>query len=274
MEQFNFDEIKDVLDIVPLTKLSFNYLNRHEISRNENDKIINDLINYMNWNPQIFRDINHGSGKLRKLVVEVLNKKNQTLIEKLYIKLKELGYNSKSELILIIRVLDVYMSNKISWEDTLEYLSGMLYGKVIRNDKNSFLITSDYGNTQITQISSDYNLEVAPFGERKNSCHYETTIALSKHSNMYGGYFDIPREFKGFFDHSVVIDEEKNIVYDFANNISISLSYFQKIYPNLSFIIKGSDFISLNEKVKDYYGEKLYMYHLEEIRRTRTNGTI
>lgn len=206
--------------------------------------------------------------KKYKLIFHMIFGKFDKNVQKQFLKLlRKYNYNSSLDLLELMTFILDYHNGEVSLEHLKRSLELLTTVKNIDCGRTSRIIAdTEHGNIPFSfadeclDIPDSSNLAVG-------KCHFLVSDYLKNFPNLYGAYYYIPGYFDGVIDHSVMIDYDTKVVYDLSHNITLPLDYFGKYYNNLSFTISGEDFCKLSDKVKDEYGYKLYMHHLEEVKR-------
>lgn len=205
----------------------------------------------------------NNDAKFRIILSFILNSNNPSLIETLFNFLKENGYRFNSEIILSIQSIDDYQSNLIKQE----LLKATLLSYFILRDytilDSEFILHTLYGKINIASACNALGLDEISPDHRQGFCHSLTSLIIAKHTYLFGAYYHLPLLFKGYFEHSVIIDNEKNMVYDLANNCAISLNTWENIFGNPTFAINGKDFLYLNDAYKDKNGKDINTAYIE-----------
>ena len=74
-------------------------------------------------------------------------------------------------------------------------------------------------------------------------------------------------EFKGYMEHSVIIDLNKNVVLDFAHNIMVPLKIWFKFLGEPNLLIDGKSYQELVKQAKGELDVDLNICLLEQVRR-------
>lgn len=240
------------------------YTERQEKSKNDNEKIAKEILS----NFSMLVDLNipnnlSDTNKLNYLITLILNSEDPSYIKKLYTLLNYYKYNSNCELLKAMIKTDYLLNMEISFKEYELLVKGISITNPYMRSDVAVSIDTAYGRTDLFKI----NL-IEP-DARRGFCHDITSDVLRNRPNLYGAYYYIPMEFKGALEHSVIICKEKNLVYDFANNIAVPLPIWTRYYGEPSILIKGDTFIELDKKCQDNLGFCLTTWHLEETKRTR-----
>lgn len=203
------------------------------------------------------------TNKISYLITLLINSNNPNHIKLLFDILNKHGYNVNCELLKTMIKTDYLFNEEIDFNEYELLVKGLSITNPDKQNDVTLSINTMYGRTNLQKISS-----IDP-DDRRGFCHDVTSDVLRCNPNLYGAYYYIPREFKGTLEHSVVIDSDKKLVYDYANNIAVPLSIWVKYYGNPSILIKGDTFIELDKKCQNNLGFYLTTWHLEETKRTR-----
>lgn len=263
-------QINKTLDEHPIIELINDYYRKQEKNDIENSKVIQEFLS-----PLIFGSITDekvrqkAAQTFRLSLIDAFYSLSPELQLNLLKRLNDFHYRKQCELILLIKFSDLLLLNQIDENSFNKLLFGLTSIKYAQITSSGIYVATDFGNGILKSASQQLGIGELYFPNRTGNCHNETTRILNKFPNLYGAYYYIPFEFAGYFDHSVIIDPKHNQVLDFANNIAIPLSLYQKYYPNYSFIIKGEDFIKIQEATFDHIGLKIGISTFEGIRRIR-----
>lgn len=260
---FSFEEIKEVLDKHSYKELIEDYRLRQRYNSFKNDEITEDVITLLPISSYLLPFDIHDSLSLYIAGLRFRNDfKKLEIINEI---LDKYHYNYTQELLVLSQYIDQLQTGDYSIE-LFNYLAkGLLSIESITQIENDFLLDTNYGRIKITNQITDVEKS-----ERRGLCHDVTSDFLNQtDDNYYGAYYYVPLAFKGYIEHSVVIDSDNNLVLDLANNNKIDYSVWNKLYPNCSFIISSKDFNKLNNQMLDYYDIPLQTAILEEVRRIR-----
>ncbi len=185
--------------------------------------------------------------------------------------LKKYNFNSSLDLLYLMTYISSFHDEKINLEELEKHLTALSSVQAIEEITSSqIVIKTSYGSIPLSFASEILGID-DKYWLSLGKCHFAVSKYLKKFPNLYGGYYYIPNYFKGFIEHSVLVDYDKNYVYDLSHNIALPLDYFCEYYHNPSFIISSNDFNELSSLVKQDYGFTLAMHHIEEARRQQKN---
>lgn len=188
-------------------------------------------------------------------------------VQKQFLKLlKKYNFNYSMDLLELMTFAINYYNGKTSLEELEQSLETLITVQKIEKSATGFIADTSYGSIPLSYASDCLGVSDTSLLTLGN-CHLAVSEYLKSFPNLYGAYYYVPNYFKGFIEHSVLIDYDKKIVYDLSHNIALPLEYFSKYYNNLSFIISSADFVRLSDMVKQHYGYTLSMYHIEEVKR-------
>lgn len=264
------EDIKEVYSTFSDSDLCRIYTERQQRNIKANNEIAREiLLNFpceILYIPQEFSD----SEKLNYLLSIFFNSKNFDAIKIVLDILKKYHYNKTSELLKTMQRTDLFFTGDI---DFLTY-SKLLYGAtVVKNIEGATLenvsIASTKGKIELLSLDKSFNIGTIMSEKRRGFCHNLTSDILAYNKDLYGAYYYIPLEFTGFIEHSVLLDIKHNLVYDFANNIAISLDIWKKFYNKPTILIKGSDFADLTKKCYDELGLYLTTSTLDNVQRLK-----
>lgn len=271
----NFDEINDELRRISLQKLDAEYDESQRLAREANNAVIRRIVKEEKLDDFIsLKDRFDFDNDFLKFLINVRNNCHPSTVEAINDLLREkYNYKSNIELLRIMQIIDYYLTGECSWDKLDYFLNGLSIFESLAEYKSlkTFEISTIKGLTQIKAAFTSLNLhELAP-SMRRQFCHNMTEFGLQRFPNLLGAYYHIPLTFSGYLDHSVLIDSEKDMLYDLSHNISIPLSYFSKFFPKPSFTISSKDYIALNSKLEKN-GSYISMPRIEGIRRIRTKN--
>lgn len=276
---FSYEEIKDTLKKYSLDDLISDYSMRNITALKENDLVNKQVLDEFGENTNVMHNIPYSyyHNELIKVLIQINNLGTLEEKEKLYALLEKHNYQMPNELFWLFHYLNYYMSSTFDEVDLNRHLKGFLIYKGINIlAKDSFNLKTIYGDTIINGAVS---IEQYKKEKRKNACHKCTGLALRTwnykgQSNIYGAYFSIPLNFKGTFDHSVVVDMNNDVCFDLAQNVILPYSFYKKVFGEPNFVISQKDYNLYDQKLQQDFGCYLTMDTLEEIRRMRTNRKI
>lgn len=263
-----YSDIKDTLNKKTTTELIINYNNRQKINKIKNEAIAQVIVEQIVIDPENIP----GSyiTKLGIILSNIFNSDNTGNQEMIKNILKFYNYKPSQEVIQAMQHIDQYQTADIN-NSTFQLLMKSLIAIKGIQEKHGlgFSLETDFGLINIARANEVLGIaEISP-EKRRQLCHQITSLALLDNPQLYGAYYYIPLAFKGFIEHSVLIDPFDNLVIDLANNATLNLNRWQDLFPKLAFFIKGNDFIKLYERTLDDYNEHLNLATLEEIRRSR-----
>ena len=264
----NYNDIKRTFNEHPLQELILNYTKRQSLNKEQNEKVAKMVVEELS----IDNDALPGSytTKLGILLSALLGSGSNEGIEIARKILNLYDYRSKQEIIVATQYIDQYKTKDIDYLLFSYIMNGLVaISKATEKSGLGFTLNTDFGIVNVASACDILEIEEIPSEKRRQLCHQVTSNALLKYPNMYGAYYYIPQAFKGYLEHSVLIDQDENLVIDLANNSAINLKVWQKIYADPTFVIKGCDFIELYKRALDEYNEHLHLAALEEIRRIR-----
>lgn len=265
-----FEDIRNVYSTYSDSDICKIYTERQQRNINNNNEIAREiLLNFpceILYIPQGFSDCE----KLNYLLSIFFNSGNFDAIKVVLDILKKYHYKMDSELLKTIQRTDLFFNKDI---DFLTY-SKLLYGAtIIKNIEGVSLekvsLSTTKGKINIHSLDKSFNMGCIDSEKRRGFCHNLTSDILIVNKDLYGAYYYVPLEFTGFIEHSVLLDLNHKLVYDFANNIVISLDIWQKFYNKPTILIKGSDFTKLSKKCFDELGLYLTTSTLDSVQRLK-----
>lgn len=266
------DDIKKALEIATLHDLINSYVKRHAVELKANDKINEQVLEEFGENTNVIGIISdcHFRNELLADLVLINTTGDAEEKEQFLNLLKKHNYNMGNDLTWILYYLEKYTMGSWDYEQAHRHAANLLLCQSIqKRDEHTFELGTSLGDVTIYDASNYHDLS---YNDRHCACHQVTGKALKewkKDSNLYGFYFNVPLNFYGAFDHSVVVDLEKRIVIDIAKNFVVPLDYYLKLYGNPQFVISQSDFNEYDEIFKEEYGFNVTMDRLGEIQRIR-----
>ena len=268
MEKFNFDEIKEIIKRYSLAEIDKYYDIRHSISENANANIINNIVDLIDPNKEIFTNNNLSSDRLLCILLMILKYSTYDIDYQKLQKLLEINhYNFQFELLKSLSYIDSINLKEITFDMAKLFMNAYSSIKdleIVGN--NTYMLDTIYGKTKVFNAEEILQMDCASPEERHQKCHLLTASALQYTPGLFGAYYHIPFSFKGYFEHSVVLDPEKKLVTDFANNYIISYAFFQKYYKEPAFIISSEEYNKLDNQFMSEYGIHMSLTGLETIR--------
>lgn len=264
----SFHDIQEVLKTSSYKELVIDYTLRQKRNKRKNNdvirEVINELVDDANYIP-----LEDYSAKLQvifSLLIASNNPKNREIVSHI---IDTYNYRSQAELIVASQYIDSINTKDLDHQLFSLITNGLISIKSFKLlSDTEFLLDTKYGDIHITSAFTNLGIENIPPENRRGYCHNITTAFLLKHPNFYGAYFYIPLNFQGYFEHSVVIDPDNNLVYDLTNNATMDLTIWQKLYPH-AFIISGQKLKELFSQVEDTYNIQINMSTIEEVRRIK-----
>lgn len=250
----NFEEVKSVLNHTSLNTLKDDAKKKEQETKEQNNKIAKSILDYFKSDEFYYMTKLTDIEKLNHIILKYLNGNNLEKAKIIAI-LNAYNYNGVCELLKLVEQSSMYFRKKINDELFMYYFYGSTLSEEIRilNKKNA-LFKTKIGLVKLNPL------------EYLNK-EYDENLILNNNPNLYGAYYYIPKEFKGFTSHLVIIDYEKKLVYDFNNNITVNLKAWTSFYGQPSFLLKGIDFINLRKKAQDNLGINIDFRALEAVRR-------
>lgn len=263
-----FDDIKTVLASTDVTKLEKDYTKRQENNRIDNAIKAKDVLVFfpdeLIYLPKGLDNI----GKLNALLMLYLNSGNlraQRIITEI---LKKYGYNPDSEIIRAMQMSDLLFQHKIDEDDYKRAINGLTNTTGIMNiRKKEIQIKTMRGIIKMNPLCETLGITPISEEQRQGFCHNITSCVLEANKNLYGGYYYVPLEFKGYMEHSVIIDLNKNLVLDFAQDIMVPLKIWFKFLGEPNLLIDGKSYQELVKQTKEELDVDLNICLLEQVRR-------
>ena len=265
-----FDDIKAVYSSTSDSEINRTYTERQKENIRLNNEIAKDV--FFEFPSEILTipsDMSD-SEKVSYLISLFLNSGNKRLIKIVLEILKKYNYNTSSELLKTMQRTDYYFNGDINF---ITY-SKFIYGAIsIKNIEGASLqkvsLKSSYGNINLYPLDACFNMGKINAEKRRGFCHNLTSDILAFNPDLYGAYYYIPFEFKGYMEHSVLLDLNHGLVLDFANNIVLPLKTWEKFYNKPSILISGKEFSELSKRCNDELGLYLTTCTLDSVRRIR-----
>ena len=256
-----FDDIKAVYSCTSDSEINKTYTERQKENSRLNNEIAKEV--FLEFPSEIISmpsDMSD-SEKVSYLISLFLNSGNKRLINIVLEVLKKYNYNTSS---------DYYFNKDINF---ITY-SKLIYGATqIKNIEGASLqkvsLKSSYGNINLYPLDACFNMGKINAEKRRGFCHNLTSDILAFNPDLYGAYYYIPFEFKGYMEHSVLLDLNHGLVLDFANNIVLPLKTWEKFYNKPSILISGKEFSELSKRCNDELGLYLTTCTLDSVRRIR-----
>lgn len=264
-----FEEIDGILQKYTIDSIYDNYEKRQDSNTLANRKKILEL------NQDFYGDSYHKIKHVNPYVsfmnfLSTIGGKCPERKETLKRFLLEQHYNLSFELVQAMHLFDLTLNDELNKERFLYYFGGLFSINGFKEfNEDYWFYFSNLGDCPIYPAYPLLGHDTPPKSKRRNNCHSVTAKELLVSPNLYGAYYYIPYQFYGYVEHSVIIDEDKDMIYDLSQNLAISLTIWQKYYPNPSFSIQGGNFKALSEQVFEKYEHQINMCFLEEMRRMR-----
>ncbi len=265
-----FEDIKDVFNKTNDIELSKIYTKRQktniDINKEACKEILLDFPCDASTVPHNYDDIE----KINYLIIMYLNCGHPYIIKRVKEILHKYNYRLNSELLKTMQRTDFYFSGDIKPEAYQILASGAFSIKERKEITNKHvLLGSTIGDINIYPLDTYFGFERVDTSKRRGFCHNLTSDILKYNFHLYGAYYYIPFEFKGYMEHSVLIDPTENLVLDFANNIVVPFDIWQKYYNAPTICINGKDFNELSKRCKDELDINLTTCTLDSVRRIR-----
>ena len=263
-----YSDITEAFNEHTLQELIFNYTKRQRLNKELNESVAKMVVEELS----IDSDALPGSytTKLGILLSALLGSGSDEGIEIARKILNLYDYRSKQEIIVATQYIDQYQTNDIDITLFSYVMNGLIsVFSITEKPELGFSLDTDFGNIKVVAANEVLDIPEIPSEERRQLCHQITSKALFDYPNLYGAYYYIPQAFKGCLEHSVLIDEDDNLVIDLANNAAMKLDIWKELYGEPVFVIKGNEFRELYKRILDEYNEHIHMAAIEEARRIR-----
>lgn len=262
-----YQEIKEVISDYDENTLINDYNNRQAQNKHQNEVVTRKVVECL-YPAEESMPVSYAT-KLNILISAILNSGNKYGIDLARRTLERFNYHINQELIVSTQYIDLVDTEDISKFLFLQIVKGLTSISITEKKPNGYHLSTPYGNTDVIKAHEVLGLKPIPTKIRRQLCHQITTEGLLSFPELYGAYYYIPQAFSGYLEHSVLLNPDKNIVIDLANNATTSLDVWHKTYSYPAFTIKGHEFIDLYKRYQDDYGSTLHMAILEEVRRVR-----
>lgn len=224
-----------------------------EISRKETRDLPKDLSSIEKLNLVIGNTLANGNSKKRKVLFDVLLK---------------YGYNTSNELLKMLSYADRYFESEISDSEFKDYFFKLVSALKVKEIKqNELNLTTLNGSFFVKKLDYECNLPRLNKITRRNNGNVIASEVLSDNENLYGAFYNIPLELFGNIGYCVLIDFNKGLVYDFANNAIVSLKIWNSYYGEPSLLISGKDYQVYRHCAIEDYNIHLDLPMLECIRK-------
>ena len=264
----SFQDISEVLKETSFKKLVIDYTLRQKRNKRKNNDVIKEVINELVDNAN-YIPLEDYSAKLQALFALLITSNDPKYKEMIAHVIDVYNYRFQVELIIATRYIDGINTKELDFPIFSLMSNGFTAINAFKFiSSTEILLDTIYGDIHVTNAFEKLKIGNIPPEKRQGYCHNITTAFLLEHPNFYGAYYYIPLHFQGYFEHSVVIDPDNNIVYDLTNNATMDLSIWQKLYPQ-AFIISGKRLKELFLQVKDAYNLEINMSTIEEVRRRK-----
>lgn len=263
-----YSDITEAFNEHTLQELIFNYTKRQRLNKELNESVAKMVVEELS----IDSDALPGSytTKLGILLSALLGSGSDEGMEIARKILNLYDYRSKQEIIVATQYIDQYQTNDIDITLFSYVMNGLIsVFSITEKPELGFSLDTDFGNINVAAANEVLDIPEIPSEERRQLCHQITSKVLFDYPNLYGAYYYIPQAFKGSLEHSVLIDEDDNLVIDLANNAAMKLDIWKELYGEPVFVIKGKEFRELYKKILDEYNEHIHMAAIEEARRIR-----
>lgn len=265
-----FDDIKAVYSCTSDSEINRTYTERQKENIRLNNEIAKDV--FFEFPSEILTipsDMSD-SEKVSYLITLFLNSNNKRLIKIVLEILKKYNYNTNSELLKTMQRTDYYFNGDINFITYSKFIYGSILEKNIEEASlQKVNLKSICGNINLYPLDACFNMGKINAEKRRGFCHNLTSDILAFNPNLYGAYYYIPFEFKGYMEHSVLLDLNYGLVLDFANNIVLPLKTWEKFYNKPSILISGKEFSELSKRCNDELGLYLTTCTLDSVRRIR-----
>lgn len=263
---FTYQEVKETLANTSLEELSQSYKLRQEKNIAMEQSCIDSVASELEL-IRLFLPENLDNGQLLLCAISMAMEVGGPIKEHVLSILSKYGYKTAGELLKTMQFVDRYYSSELDFTTFKTFAHSSLTIKKINLDGDKVAVLfDDYTASILDFILKKEEMDPT---SRRCYCHDVTSSVLHENPELVGAYYYIPNFFKGAIEHSILIDEDRKMVYDMANNIALPLSIWQRYYSTSSFTIKGKDFKEIADRTFDDFGKIIVTANLEEIKRRR-----
>ena len=260
-----FEDVDTVLKQKSVISISDDYNLRQLRERARNNEIIKKILKKLFPYGFIPQNVDMTDFFVQEVASRVKNNlRDKRLLE---MALRQLGYNTSCELYFATIFIDFFKMHYMD-RTALEFFCNALFS-IDKFDEvfgSTFLSLVGGERCEVKRALHQLGMSVT-FNERRTQCHRMTVNGLLHNPKLIGAYYYIPYQFYGYIEHSVLIDPERNMVYDLAQDIAIPLNIWKTYYNNPSFVISGEEFQEINRKVMEEYSFPITMSTIEGVRR-------
>ncbi len=260
-----FDDLDKVLKMRSVSLLNYDYTIRQQEQNNINNAKAKTVMNiFFNEGSRAWPNASDADYLIVKMALII----NSNPTQKEYFKycLNKIGFQSAYELMSLMRMMDLISTKDLGLESINIMKNVFFTMKDVNFQQSNCSILLPNNNQGKLHYASDLTGINIFHGERRGHCHDVTGQFLVKRPSLMGAYYYIPLPFSGHFEHSVLIDADKNMVYDLSQNIAIPLELWHEYYQP-SFMISGEEFIELQLKAMEKYHTSISMNTIEEVKR-------
>ncbi len=185
--------------------------------------------------------------------------------------LEMFNYHFSSEFLAAMRSIDLYSTHDIDMDCLKSFWYAFFTLSSFKERKGSFSVSLTNGKDFVVEPALEKLGMFIPKGGRRGFCHDMTTLGLLKFPSLVGSYYEIPYFLDGTLEHSVLIDENNQMVYDLAQNTAVPFDVWNSYYTPL-FSVTGEEFQELNSKTVEKYHTTINMTTLSEVQRILKKG--
>ena len=161
MEQFNFDEMKEIIKSHSLEEIDQEYDIRHSISEKENTSIINGIVDLIDPNKEIFTNNNLSSDEKLQILLMILKYQTHNIdYQKLQNMLEINHYNWQAELLKALSYIDSINLKEITFDKAQLFMKAYFSIKDLEIiDNNIYLLDTIYGKTKVYMVKQKYLMQ-------------------------------------------------------------------------------------------------------------------
>lgn len=241
-----FEDVSIVLKQKSLTRLTDDYNNRQKNERIKNNECAKIILKQLMPTCLIPKNVDETDFLIQMIAFSVKNDSERKMLLEMI--LKQFNCNFSYELYFAIRLIDLFSTHDID-RSSLDFLWNSFFtiDKLNTNFEGFFLSLVSGERCEVKDSLRQLGI-YASINERRAQCHKMTVTGLLHNPKLIGAYYSIPYQFNGSLEHSVLIDKEKSVVYDLAQDTSLPLHIWEKYYNKPTFLISGEEYQEIKSK--------------------------